>query len=163
MIFPRSIYAIQHNITKRIYIGSSANPETRYLNHLYRLRAGHHDVEEMQRDYNEYGEDYSLFILEEIKKWEERVKEYEWMRKYNSTDKEFGYNYKDREKLISQRQIPIVSGKPIGKYSPGLEGARKFYISEIVRLINQCSDIDLFDLIIRILEKKVNVTQAETR
>ena len=37
MKFPRAIYAIQHNATKRIYIGSSSDVELRYWGHMYPL------------------------------------------------------------------------------------------------------------------------------
>ena len=36
MDFPRKVYAIQHNVTERIYIGSSRKVKDRYMNHMYR-------------------------------------------------------------------------------------------------------------------------------
>ena len=77
MKLPRKVYAIQHNTTKRIYIGSSVDVEARYMNHMYQLRAGKHIVEDMQDDFINYGEDYSLFILYEITEHKDRFKEYE--------------------------------------------------------------------------------------
>lgn len=69
MKIPRTIYAIQHNKTKRIYIGSSANVPT---------------IKDMQKDFDDFGEDFSLFILDEINSYADRIKEYEWMKKYQS-------------------------------------------------------------------------------
>lgn len=77
MKIPRQVYAIQHNITKKIYIGSSSNVTDRYWNHIYRLRKGKHQNIDMQRDFDEYGENYSLFILDTISNYSERDKEYE--------------------------------------------------------------------------------------
>lgn len=47
MKLPRIIYAIQHNVTKRIYVGSSANVENRYWNHMNNLRNHKHNIEDM--------------------------------------------------------------------------------------------------------------------
>jgi hypothetical protein len=51
-------------------------------------------VEDMQADFNAYGEDYTVSIIEEID-YSTRDKEYEWMCFYNSNIRGFGYNYKD--------------------------------------------------------------------
>lgn len=113
MKLPRKVYAIQHNITKRIYIGSSQNIESRYLNHMYQLRKGKHTIEDMQADFNEYGEDYSLFVLEEFTSFADRCVEYKWMEKYQSHIRGKGYNYKDP--VMKKRVKPtvrIVPGLP---------------------------------------------------
>ena len=115
MRLPRKVYAIQHNVTKKIYIGSSYDVEQRYKSHIWALRGGKHTVEDMQDDYDEYGEDYSVFILDEITNYDQRCAEYEWMRKYNSIDRRYGYNYKDNERVISHgiNIVPYKTGKPI--------------------------------------------------
>lgn len=97
MKFPRNVYAIMHNTTKRIYVGSSCRPEARYRNHLSNLRNGKHPVEDMQADYDRHGENYTFFIVDEINSYEERKKELDWMRKLNTTSRGTGYNYKDRQ------------------------------------------------------------------
>ncbi len=110
---PRTIYAIQHNKTKRIYIGSSSDVPNRYWNHIYRLRSGKHGVEDMQKDFNDYGEDFSLFILDEINNHNERNKEYEWMKRYQSNIRGKGYNYKDHARhFIQAGKLPLKSGIP---------------------------------------------------
>lgn len=114
--FPRKIYAIQHNKTKRMYIGSSKDVQSRYKAHIYKLKAGKHPVEDMQSDYDEYGENYSVFILEEITERSERYKEYEWMLKYNTLERGNGYNYKDhftkRFYLKDAEVFPFKEGFP---------------------------------------------------
>lgn len=95
MKFPRQVYAIQHLVTRKIYIGSSANVEQRYATHLSQLRNGTHPVEDFQKDFDEYGERLSLTILDEIAdKWE-LEKEYGWMDLYETYKRPYGYNYKD--------------------------------------------------------------------
>lgn len=114
MDFPRKIYAIQHNVTKRIYIGSTKNVDTRYLSHIYKLRGHKHHIEDMQKDFDEYGEDYSLFVLEEIYEWADRIKEYEWMHKYNTIERGIGYNYMDQGKELAciKNTPPYKHGLP---------------------------------------------------
>lgn len=114
MKLPRTVYAIQHNVTKKIYIGSSNNLEQRYKNHIWQLRAGKHHVRDMQKDFDEFGEDYSLFVLGEITRFTERGLEYEWMRKYNTTTRGVGYNYLDQERVISHgiNCVPYKKGLP---------------------------------------------------
>ena len=112
MKIPRTIYAIQHNKTKRVYVGSSANVEKRYWQHIHSLRRNEHKVEDMQDDFNEYGEDFSLFLLEEIVSYSERSKEYEWMTKLKSHIRGKGYNYKDGAMVTKRNKLPLKSGIP---------------------------------------------------
>ena len=95
MNFPRKVYAIRHNKTNRVYVGSSSRVDIRFKEHMTALRNGRHSVEDMQADFDKYGEDYSFTVVDEIATYEERQKEYDWMKKYHSYDKQFGYNYKD--------------------------------------------------------------------
>ena len=109
----KMVYAIQHNVTKRMYIGSSREPETRCNAHLYSLRNGNHPVELMQSDYDNHGENYSFFLLDEITDYFEKAKEREWMCKYKTYDKNYGYNYNDP--MFSRRknrEIAFRTDKP---------------------------------------------------
>lgn len=113
MSTPKKVYAIQHNVTKRIYIGSSADVNARYWSHIHLLRTGKHNVEDMQADFDKYGEDFSLFILDEITSFTDRTVEYDWMKKYQSHIRGKGYNYKDRA-VTKRRQgmEPWMPGLP---------------------------------------------------
>ena len=113
MSYPKKVYAIQHNATKRIYIGSSQDVSARYLGHISSLRNGKHGVEDMQKDFDKYGEDFSLYILDEIT-YETKWKEYAWMRKYNSCVRGVGYNYKDSatKQLYGINNPPYREGVP---------------------------------------------------
>lgn len=94
MHIPREIYMVLHTTTGRMYIGSSKNAHHRFKQHLELLKYGKHHVEDMQNDYDGPG-NYSLSILDKVTLYEERNKEYEWMKKYNSHIRGIGYNYKD--------------------------------------------------------------------
>lgn len=96
MIFPRSIYAIRNTVTGKMYIGSSKDAIGRIYHHLMMLRCGKHSVEDMQLDYDEYGEHYEAFLLDTIQTYSDKSKEYQWMKKYHSYDRRYGYNYKDQ-------------------------------------------------------------------
>lgn len=127
------IYAIQHNKTKKIYIGQSVDPERRCSEHILNLRNGRSIIEDMENDFREYGEDYSFFILEEVKneklvgndgrmKKSGTIAEYKWMEKLKTTDREVGYNYKDRAAItyINKGFRPLIEfskgiPKPINK------------------------------------------------
>lgn len=97
MKLPRKIYAIKHNITNRVYIGSSFHLKERIESHMSRLRNHRHHIEDMQDDFDKYGENYSIEVVDEILCWEDRHKEYEWMEKYSSRIRGVGYNYLDKE------------------------------------------------------------------
>lgn len=126
---PKYVYAIQHNKTKRIYIGSTKNVSSRYYNHLLQLRKGNHQSQEMQEDFDAFGEDYSVFILEKVenpyrsepseygeyKITNIKKSEYKWMEKYNTIID--GYNTQDwhAKKYINQdykRLFPLKEGLP---------------------------------------------------
>ena len=97
MNLPRKVYAIRHNITNRVYVGSSSHVDKRLMSHIHALRNHSHKVQDMQSDFDQYGEDYTFTILDEIVKYKDRDKEYEWMLKYQSHIRGIGYNYKDHK------------------------------------------------------------------
>ena len=96
MRLPRQIYAIKHNITKRIYIGSSKSAEKRFKAHLGNLRCKKHPVEDMQSDYDKYGEDFTFAVIGEIRNYADRHWEYDLMKLFGTNVRGQGYNYKDK-------------------------------------------------------------------
>lgn len=96
MKLPRIVYALKHNATGKMYIGSTANPRQRFLKHTNRLKNGTHHSKRLQADYDQY-EDKSLTLitLDEIRTFDERNKEYKWQAVYNTCDPKQGYNYAD--------------------------------------------------------------------
>ena len=122
------VYALQHNITKKIYIGSTDRLQRRYKNHLYALRKGKHSSKELQKDFEKYGEDFSVYILEEVTNAKSSVmeygersislihkREYYWMKKYRTIYN--GYNTQDKKaiKYIENSYtfiLPLKEGLP---------------------------------------------------
>ena len=91
----RFVYAIRHNVTKRIYIGSTARVPHRLKEHINQLRRGSHKNKEMQSDYNEHGEDYSFYELDVIPTTHYKDREYFWMLFFDTYNPKKGYNDKD--------------------------------------------------------------------
>ena len=88
------VYMIRHNVTGRMYIGRSKELEKRIYSHFNRLRSGKHPVEDMQEDFDLFGDDFTISILGEITNehiWLEK----EMQEKYQSTVRGIGYNYND--------------------------------------------------------------------
>jgi group I intron endonuclease len=108
--YPRKVYAIRHNVTNRVYIGSSCHIDKRFAEHISALRAHRHPVEDMQADFDRYGDDFSLTILDHIGTEADKNKEYEWMKKNQSYIRGIGYNYNDRKWLgiDTEEEEPIV-------------------------------------------------------
>lgn len=120
------IYALQHNATKKLYIGQTNDLYKRYALHLYELRSKKHRSKELQRDFDTYGEDFSIYVLEEIENLKERINyrgtscakgsaaELEWMVKYGTLEN--GYNIQDsRAKRMLNRidkTFPLKEGMP---------------------------------------------------
>ena len=159
MKYPRKVYAIQHNITKKIYIGSSRDVENRYMSHMWMLRRNAHSVPDMQNDFNEYGENYSLFILDEEKDITEANKEYQWMKKYNTLVEGVGYNYKDRiaKILANKLPVPLKDGVPTMDLSPEDECEIKdVYREEILELLPMCNNLNVLAKIKHALNNDVN-------
>lgn len=93
--YPRVVYMITHNVTKRMYIGSTSQYARRMQLHFSALRSGRHSVDDMQKDFDIYGEDYTIEILDNITQITSFRKEYDYMNLYNSRMRGIGYNYKD--------------------------------------------------------------------
>ena len=95
-----TVYAIRHNPTGRIYVGSTTNLNARLRSHMAALINGKHPVELMQRDYEHYGNDYSLFILYDTLLQKKYIKDCRMIERLFMTllgtrDPEKGYNYRD--------------------------------------------------------------------
>ena len=112
MRYPRIVYAIQHNKTGKIYVGSTQDVEARLAAHIRLLRKGVHHNPYLQKDFDEYGEDFSVFEVDRIETYKENYKEYEWMKKLNTVDPEYGYNKDDRAVRHALRNVKFASGIP---------------------------------------------------
>lgn len=110
-----TIYAIQHCQTGRIYVGRTNWLDRRLKAHFNSLKNNTHPNELMQSDYNEFGNDFEVFVLEvvEDKYPTRRDAEHKWMDKLGTGDPKVGYNYKDPY-FTHQSPVPEISpGIPI--------------------------------------------------
>lgn len=107
-MYPRSIYKITHVPTGRVYVGSSNNPENRLKAHLSALRNGKHPVEDMQVDFEEFGENYDFSVIGQIKDKSEDHKEYDYMLEFGSNIRGHGYNYKDRKCPVKSLETQLL-------------------------------------------------------
>lgn len=132
-VYPRYVYLIRHKSTQKVYVGSSANPEKRYSTHVYNLKTGKHPVEDFQQDYDkDDGLEYE--VVDTIKTEQEDIKEYEWMEKLGSRNRETGYNYKDRHYKPKCSYASSNQGKNIvpGDTEMATSLYRRSLISDIV-------------------------------
>lgn len=94
------VYMITNSVTGRKYIGSSHNVEYRMHTHLLLLRRGKHSVEDMQEDFDRYGEESFVFfpLFEKANKGKDYEKsdlEHFLKDVLRTHDRKYGYNYKD--------------------------------------------------------------------
>ncbi len=90
------IYAIRHNKTKRIYVGCTKS-DVRLQTHFNNLKKGKHANEAMQKDCNEYGYNFTAYLLEVIPRnadssIDPNEREAYWIHYYCTDDPEKGYN-----------------------------------------------------------------------
>lgn len=147
MDYPRKVYAIQHNITRKIYVGSSANLNKRYKQHFCLLKNGIHPVEDMQDDFNKYGDQFSLYIVDDIAERKENEKEFKWMRTFESHIRGIGYNYNDLNVTNNDDRFEIGECASVLKAS---------LLYRIKRNLSNCTDLGLLDLIVHLLEKSAS-------
>lgn len=87
------IYAIQHTVSGRLYVGSAVNFAARWRVHLCLLRKGTHHSKHLQAAWNKYGEPAFVFkkllvcTKEHLVMYEQRC-----IDGYRSFERKFGFN-----------------------------------------------------------------------
>ena len=149
-----TIYAIQNKVNKKIYVGKTENPQTRLQKHLSDLKNGRHIIEDMQEDFNRFGDVFELFILEENVCYRDRHIEYKYMKKYRTCEREFGYNYKDHlAKRVSFDKPKELACKTEAEILPSADSLKTEYLTAIVEGLNKTNDIELLDFILQLINK----------
>lgn len=95
------IYAMQHNVTKRIYVGTCRNIDCRLKKHMHDLLRGVHTNKELQNDFDKYGMEFSFYILEEVEEKYRMKAERAWQNALRSNEIKTGYNLALQEKPIT--------------------------------------------------------------
>lgn len=92
------IYKLTYIPTGKIYIGQSRNPEGRLFSHRFDLERGCHHNKILQADFDKYGGDLMLEVLENLSTNNRKTasdKEFEWMKRTKSYNDFIGYNCND--------------------------------------------------------------------
>lgn len=95
------IYAIQHNVTKRIYVGSCNHADSRIKKHMNALLRGCHTNKELQGDFDKYGMEFSFYKLDEVDSEIQFKEEKRWQNALRSNEPKTGYNLARQEKPIA--------------------------------------------------------------
>lgn len=123
------IYSITCVSNNKIYIGSTRNYKKRCTNHKRELRKNSHHNQHMQNAWNTHGSESFVFSLLEncdldISRADLEAKEKEWILKYSSHKREFGFN------KTFPGTIPL-RGEDENKTSLGRGGALKVEVVHI--------------------------------
>ena len=149
-----TIYAVQNKVNKKLYIGRTENPKQRLKKHMSDLKNNRHPIEDMQDDYNKFGDVFELFILEENVSYNNEHLEYKYMKKYRTCEREFGYNYKDHiAKRINFSKPREIACKTEAEIEAPIDDKKIEYISTIVELLNQTNDLRILDFVMQFLYK----------
>ena len=94
----RTVYMIKNTGNGKAYIGSSCSLDGRVEKHICALRHHRHKVEDMQSDFEKYGE--NMFCAVPLGKFpdDEAIRmETFYQRIFRTNERAYGYNYKDRQ------------------------------------------------------------------
>jgi group I intron endonuclease len=123
------IYAIENTLNNKIYVGKSKNIDTRIRAHVTMLNKKSKDENRhLIRAWHKYGRNnFKYYVLEYLPLNEKLIKEreYYWIIKLNTLDRECGYNLRldSTTKLIvseETRKLMSKSGKQRFKNNPSL-------------------------------------------
>lgn len=126
------IYGIRCKVNNKLYIGSTLRLDSRCHAHFHRLRNNIHPNSHLQSAFNKYGEDnFVYFTIEECPKEILLKNEDWWIKKYQTLDRNFGYNKKEAARpLHSEETKRKISLSKIG-HSTSEETKEKMSIAKL--------------------------------
>lgn len=140
------IYAIVNKINSKRYIGKSINIESRWSNHLYNLRKDTRSKDTNRHlfgAFKKYGEESFGFEYLEIVEPDDVLlaeRELYWITKYNSLDRNCGYNLRldsDSKCIVSDETRELIRKSVTGESNPNYGNAwtddQKIKASEIAK------------------------------
>lgn len=121
----KAIYAIRCKTNGKMYIGKTdaSRIPLRINEHMDALKRNAHKSRDFQSDFNNFGKsNFEFYILEiysseDLQMWKpDVVREYEWMKKYRTTEADHGYNSNDFAAISHikalENLIDFVEGLP---------------------------------------------------
>lgn len=106
------IYQIRNLVNGKVYVGSSYNVASRWVEHQHDLRKNEHRNQRLQNSFNKYGEDNFVYevleIIESNDKEEQFKREQYWINAKDSCNKKKGYNIQSEVLLIPHLEKAVV-------------------------------------------------------
>ena len=118
------IYKIHNKSNNKIYVGSGVDIKKRWRDHKWHLKENKHHNSHLQSSYNKYGlEKFVFSIVEECDVKNLLILERNYIEKYNTFNRDFGYNVNDPEHKFlgrkhSEKTKKILSELKKGKNNP---------------------------------------------
>lgn len=132
------VYGIINIKNNKIYIGSSNDIYYRWKTHKLLLSRNSHDNIYLQSDWNLYSEDNFIFeIIEYCDKETKLQKEQYYIIKYNSLDRQYGYNINN-----AYSQSGLYSSQNKKGYNTN-SSHRKYSEAQVKRVIRLLLDSDI--------------------
>lgn len=105
-----TVYALVHEPTGKIYVGSTGDIVTRIATHISNLRNHRHPCISMQNDFDQYGDGYRVYVLFQGCLCREDLREVEFlfMSLLKTRNPEIGYNDKDPSHEFSLSKCGMV-------------------------------------------------------
>ena len=113
------IYAIQHNVTKKLYVGCTTR-RRRFRQHECQLKRNKHPSKAMQEDANKYGVDFTPYIIEIFNGTsnDAAARESYWIRYFDSDNPDRGYNYRGVYRTLNIESFPILDQEFLSRFLP---------------------------------------------
>ena len=114
------IYQICNTVNNKRYIGSSLSVRRRFTQHLNLLRNNKHHSKHLQNAWNKYGEDSFTFEGLEYCDPDKLLKlEHDYIVKYKTTDRDFGYNITE-----DVEHVAVIAKEDRQRISKSLKGRK---------------------------------------
>lgn len=131
------IYLIRNKIDGKIYVGQSVNIKARITAHKRKLKINKHGNDYLQKAFNKYGADnFEFKVIENCNMEELDNKEIYWIKKFNSINRNFGYNL---ESGGHQGKITCLESKlaKCGEKNPMFGKKHSLEFVEKIKMLNR--------------------------
>ena len=67
-VFPKGVFKIRNTVNGKIYVGGAMNLDNIWNSQKFKLNSGNHISKELQKEWNEFGEDKFVFEIVDVLK-----------------------------------------------------------------------------------------------